>query len=204
MPLDPAVAQAVLGAKGAGEDRVSVVRHLDRVVLAVADGAGGAGAAERALEAIAAAATAKTPLDGEGWAALLRKVDAQLVGGKAQCALAVAAVAGGSVSGASVGDCGAWLVGAEVVDLTAGQVRKPLLGSGAAAPVAFAGALGAATLLLASDGLLKYAARNLVAGLAALPDLGAAARQLVELPRLRSGALPDDIAVALCRRLASR
>jgi hypothetical protein len=41
-----------------------------------------------------------------------------------------------------------------------------------------------------------------IARLAAGPDLDAAARGLVELVRLSSGALPDDVAVVLCREVA--
>src|SRR5205814_8369243 len=54
------------------------------------------------------------------------------------------------------GDCGAWLIAENgIEELTADQVRKPLLGSGEAVPIAFESALGGATLLLATDGLFK-------------------------------------------------
>jgi len=56
-----------------------------------------------------------------------------------------------------------------------------------------------ATLLLATDGLLKYGRRDRIAVLARGADLQAAVLQLAELPRLRSGALPDDVGVILCR-----
>jgi len=66
-------------------------------------------------------------------------------------------------------------------------------------PVAFEAILRDATLLLATDGLLKYGRRDRIAVLARGADLQVAVRQLAELPRLRSGALPDDVGVILCR-----
>jgi hypothetical protein len=54
--------------------------------------------------------------------------------------------------------------------------------------------LGAGTLLVASDGLLRYAKPADIARLAAGPDLDATACGLVELVRPRSDALPDDVA----------
>jgi hypothetical protein len=61
-------------------------------------------------------------------------------------------------------------------------------------------ALGGATLLLASDGLLRYGRASDITRIASGPDLDAAARALVELVRLPSGTLQDDVAVVLCRR----
>ncbi len=82
----------------------------------------------------------------------------------------------------------------------AAQVRKPLVGAGAV-PTAFAcEPIGDATLVVASDGLLKYGARRDIARIAAGPDLAAAVHQLVELVRLPAGGLQDDVSVVLCRR----
>ena len=48
----------------------------------------------------------------------------------------VVEVVGSILLGASIGDSGAWLIdGSRIVDLTANQRRKPLLGSGYAHPV---------------------------------------------------------------------
>jgi len=46
---------------------------------------------------------------------------------------------------------------------------------------------------------LKYARRERIVALAQGPDLQAATRALTDLPRLRSGALPDDVGLILCR-----
>jgi len=40
-----------------------------------------------------------------------------------------------------------------------------------------------------------------IARVASGPDLAAAARALVELVRLPSGELPDDVAIVLCREV---
>jgi PPM family protein phosphatase len=187
------VAHAVLAARGSGEDRVAVVRAAHGFILAVADGSGGtSGAAAAAELAVRLATEGRAP-----WTEVIRRIDAVLNGG--QCALAVAAITGSAILGASVGDCGAWLIDDQLHDLTAHQIRKPLVGSGKAAPVAFEAELGAATLLLASDGLFNYARREQILGLARSPDLDAAANALANLPRLRSGTLPDDVSVILCR-----
>ena len=58
--------------------------------------------------------------------------------------------------------------------------------------------LGDATVM-AADGLLKYGRRDRIAVLARGEDLQVAVQQLAELPRLRSGALPDDVGIILCR-----
>jgi serine/threonine protein phosphatase PrpC len=54
--------------------------------------------------------------------------------------------------------------------------------------------------LLASDGLLKYARRDQIAAIARDDDLQTVPQQLARLPRLRSGELPDDLAIIVCRR----
>ena len=113
--------------------------------------------------------------------------------------MVVAAVRGARVVGASAGDCGAWIVTERIDDLTERQVRKPLIGTGSAVPVPFEAGLGTGTLVLASDGLFKYARRNQIASLARDADIRRSAEQLARLPRLRSGELQDDVAIVLCR-----
>jgi serine/threonine protein phosphatase PrpC len=73
-------------------------------------------------------------------------------------------------------------------------------GSQSSRAVAFEAELnGGATLLLASDGLLKHAPHDRISLLVRERELRSAALRLSELPRLRSGALPDDVAIVLCR-----
>lgn len=201
------LAQTVRPAVGHGEDRVAVV-HIDGgVVLVVADGAGGmrgaAEAADFAVQLVVNHAHLGANGDERDWAALIARIDASLRDKSGQCALLIAAVREGLneglIVGASAGDCGAWLISEGIEDLTEQQVRKPLVGSGSALPVPFRRPLGAGTLLLASDGLLKYGPRQDIAKIALREDLDAAARDLVLLTQLRSGDLPDDMAVVLCR-----
>jgi serine/threonine protein phosphatase PrpC len=187
-----------------GQDRIEVLRLEDATILLVADGSGGmsggAHAAERALQEISEAVRQRKLSEQASWLAILAKADDALSRGHGQCAIAATAIIGGRIFGASVGDCEAWLLTENSVEeLTASQMRKPLLGSGEAVPVAFEAVLGDATLLLATDGLLKYARRDRIVVVALGPDLQMAAHALADLPRLRSGALPDDLGVILCR-----
>lgn len=79
-------------------------------------------------------------------------------------------------------------------------MRKPLVGAGCR-PVAFAApALGDGVLLVASDGLFSYApGAEVLRIVRAGGELAAMAKALVELVRLRSGALTDDVSVVLVR-----
>lgn len=168
-------------------------------VLVVADGAGGTGDGARAAEAVIAAVATNLELhDAEAWAALLARVDMALRHG--ETTVVVVSIAGDQLRGASVGDSGAWLIDADGYRvLTEGQPRKPLLGSGRAVPVPFAASLGERTLLLASDGLLNYTSPQRITDLAMASTLPGLAKRLCDLVRLRSGALPDDVAVLLAR-----
>jgi serine/threonine protein phosphatase PrpC len=69
---------------------------------------------------------------------------------------------------------------------------------------AFAGGsqaeLDGGRLLLASDGLIKYATAEQVSGLATQGSVAAAANALANYVRLPSGALRDDVAVVLLSR----
>ncbi len=181
-----------------GQDRAQVFTRAGALVAVVADGSGatavGGAAADLVIEAVK-----KAPANAD-WAALLAEVDARLVkeGSGAQTTAVIVAIASGRITGASVGDSGAWIIdGDAVTDLTAGQQRKPLLGSGHARPVAFTAEKAEGRALLASDGLLKYAAQRFVAEAASGSSLDACADSLLALPRLRSGQLPDDVAVIL-------
>src|SRR5207245_955414 len=154
----------------------------------------------RALQEVSEEARQSKLNERDLWLAMLGRADHALSRGRGQCAIVAAAIIRDRIFGASVGDCEAWLITeGGIAELTASQVRKPLLGSGEAVPVAFEAVLRDATLLLATDGLVKYGRRDRIAALARGPDLQAVTRALTDLPRLRSGALPDDVGVILCR-----
>jgi serine/threonine protein phosphatase PrpC len=189
--------------RGRGEDRIVAVRLASRTIFAVADGAGGVAGGAGAADAICKAVVEQCRLGRVAdWSEWLTQVDRAMAasGVSGLAAVVVADVADdGFITGASVGDCEAWafLDGAPL-SLTSGQVRKPLLGEGAALPVPFEAHLAHATFLMATDGLWKYMSRDRIAKTAALRPLETAAATLVDGVRLRSGALQDDVAVVIC------
>lgn len=193
-------------AGSANEDRVELSCRGNRWTIVVADGAGGmvggaraAGAAARAIAALGA----DEAFDADVWCERLRRLDLELAD-DARCGettLVVVQVADGELWGASVGDSGALLVeAARVVDLTAGQRRKPLLGSGVSNPVAIARQPFSGRLLVATDGLLNYLPRPRLGALASAGELRAAVDALIQAVTLSSGALHDDVALVLGER----
>lgn len=188
-----------------------MIEHPMGLVLVVADGAGGSGGAVEAADALllwvrAHVTTIADLRPASQWSDLLAKADRQMSFARGETTGVVVAVWSDGLSGASVGDSGAWLVADDGFDnLTSGQTHKPLIGTGRATPVAFERASSmAGTLLLASDGLLKYAPPGRICDLVRSSDLQAAANGLVDAVRLRSGALQDDVAAVLCRRRTTR
>jgi serine/threonine protein phosphatase PrpC len=189
------------------QDRGAVIERPNGLLLVVADGAGGLGGGVAAAELVIDLVRRRTVPDGEfvnplTWYGLLNEAD-QIVSRHAtagEAAVVVAAVGSDSVCGASVGDSGALLFqeGGEV-ELTAHQRRKPLLGSGAAVPTAFGPVPFSGTLLVASDGLLKYAPRDAARRIALSGRARAAAEALIECVRYPSGNLPDDVTAIVCR-----
>ena len=188
------------------EDRIDVIAHGLGVVLVVADGAGGISGGAKAAEEVTMTVRGHVGnmddiRDAEQWATLLRRIDRQISDHGGQAAAVVAAVFEDGVAGAGVGDSAAWLIeDTGHVDLTSGQVRKPLTGSGRARPVGFCRGGFDGTLLLASDGLVKYASPLRIRQVAGQADMNLAVGELVDLARLKSGVLRDDVAVILCRR----
>jgi serine/threonine protein phosphatase PrpC len=186
------------------QDRVRVMRFDDRVVIALADGAGGisggAEAADLAIEVISQFASGLHSEDACE-AALFKTHSVIQKNEKAgETTAVVAVVKGWQVFGASVGDSGAWVISDDSIDeLSARQNRRPFLGGGMALPVSFSRPALEGTLLVASDGLLKYAQRDLITWTIRKSHFDFACQELVRLVRSPSGALPDDIAIALCR-----
>ena len=194
----------VCAAEGGGQDRVKTMDHGGRIVVALVDGAGGrSGGAEAADMAlglmIRQAPSLASQSDCEN---LLRAVDAAIASDKiaGETTAVSVVISANAVVGASVGDSGAWILdGAGIDDLTRHQARKPFLGTNGVCPAGFARSALRGTLLVATDGLLKYTSRELIAGVVqntAIAELPAA---LVKLVRYPSGALPDDVAIGLCR-----
>jgi serine/threonine protein phosphatase PrpC len=182
-------------------DRARVFEVADDRIIVLADGAGGSGNGAIAADAIVDAVGVVGST--QDWCALLSDLDRDASRlGDAQSTAVILTICGGEIAGASVGDSGAWLLReANVVDLTRGQRRKPLVGRGCVTFRVGPVTLGSGTLLVASDGLLSYAKQHDIVRIARGPDLSAAARALVELVRLPNGELQDDVAVVLCRHI---
>ena len=192
-------AAMVRGARGAGQDRAAVIELADRLVIVLADGAGGTARGAVAAERVIAAARAEAASATE-WGGVIETIDRDPALGGGQATAVIATLDERGVRGASVGDSAAWLVrGGAITELTAAQVRKPLVGSGAVATPFGCGPLAGATLLVGSDGLFHYAPRADLARLASLDDVDEAARALVERVRLPGGGLADDVSVVVCR-----
>lgn len=180
----------VVAMRGAGQDRAAARDVDDGVLIVLADGAGGTGRGAEAAQIVVDTATTRS----------LAELDRTLEQLGGQTTAVVLAITSAGIEGASVGDSEACIVrGSEIEDLTANQVRKPLVGGGCIPTTIRGAALGNGTLVVASDGLWKYAKRADIARIATGPDLQAAAGALVELVRLRSGALQDDVSIVLCR-----
>jgi serine/threonine protein phosphatase PrpC len=189
----------VVAVRGSGQDRARVFERDDGVVIALADGAGGTGNGATAAQAIID--TVGTADVGVDWVALLADLDqdAKRLGG-GQSTAVILALSVSRIAGASVGDSGAWMItGSDVVDLTEGQDRKPLVGDGCKPFRITAPAIGGSTLLVASDGLLRYESQRDIARIANGPDLAAAAHALIDLVRLPTGGLQDDVSFVLGR-----
>jgi serine/threonine protein phosphatase PrpC len=187
------------------QDRAVVIEHREGLVLVVADGAGGTSGGDEAADTVimwtkALASRTEHIAESGQWQELLSKVDFQVSCQHGQAAAVVAAVTSDGIFGASAGDCAAWLISGEgIADLTAHQLRRPMLGSGAANPIPFERAPFAGTLMLASDGLVNYAPRDRLVAAALEPNLAHAGRRMIDAARLRTGELQDDVAVILCR-----
>lgn len=199
------IARVNEAAAGASQDFVETLDLGGTVIAALADGAGGIGggaaAAQTAVRLALEAARRINPRDASAWSAVLVEIDAELEAhpDAGETTLVVAAVWDRGIAGASVGDSGALLIRDGVSDLTAGQHRRPLLGSGMAVSVPFAASGEGGVLLLASDGLLHYAPTEAIVKLVRDLEPEQAVRALVESVRLPSGALWDDTSVLMIR-----
>lgn len=181
------------------QDRMEIFRFDQHAVLVVADGSGSrSGAAQAAELVIRCARTVAANLRGpEEALRFLCEVDQMIAQATdaGETTGVIVAVSAGELFGANVGDSAAWLfTPAGKEELT--RVRKPYLGTGVAAPHQFARKSAQGTLVVASDGLWKYTSLELIEQKIRMEDPTRLAEKLGDLVRLRSGAFPDDIAIA--------
>ena len=151
---------------GRGEDRVHVEHSGSQTLAVVADGAGGTGGGAAAAAMACSIAAQRLRIQGTGtaedWARCLYEVTRRWF--RPVACTRVVEISEGRIVGASVGDSGAWmLTGKTILDLTENQHRKPLLGSDEASPVGFGPFELSGRLLIASDGLFKYATQSDIA-----------------------------------------
>lgn len=209
MPLK--ITTVAASSRAATEDRFAVFPCRDGAVVVVADGAGGAAgggrAADLGVKSVGAALDRGTfdPSSADRWVEVLAEADALIASdpGAGETTIVVVSITEhGHVAGASCGDSGALIVTTRehLDDLTEKQHRKRRLGSGRALPVPFWRPKLDGTLLVATDGLLSYAALERIAHLAGEhDDLDALGRALVRAVTLSNGTLQDDLALVLVR-----
>jgi serine/threonine protein phosphatase PrpC len=187
------------------EDAAEVFERGETLIVVLADGAGGIRGGATASGALVAAV--RTAVDDPSfavedvqyWADLFRVTDAALAKNRVGETTGVVVVVGvRHLIGVSTGDSEAWVVTAtEAHDLTRGQHTKQRLGSGRVEPLVFKHAALSGALVVATDGLFKYAATDVIARMVRASAIQIAAEQLVELVRLPSGKLQDDVALVL-------
>jgi len=199
--------QAVASSRLKPQDAVGVFARGEILVVVVADGGGGmrgGEAASRGLVTVVGAAVNDLGFELEHmqpWVDLFKATDAALSANGAGETTGVVVVLGPrGVFGVSAGDSEAGVVTATAFDdLTVGQQTRQRLGSNRVTPASFERAALAGVLVIASDGLFKYAATDVIARIVRNNAIGAAAEHLVDLVRLRSGKVADDVAVVLVR-----
>jgi PPM family protein phosphatase len=187
------------------EDTADVFEREDVLVVALADGVGGLrdGAMASSVFVAAVRAAVDDPAfaveNVRHWVDLFRVTDAALAAKNVGETTGVVVVAGPhNLIGVSTGDSEAWLVeSTHVENLTVGQETKRTLGTGRVTPAAFERQALSGVLLVGSDGLFKFAAIDVIAGIVRASAIPVVAKKLVELVRLRSGRLADDIALVL-------
>lgn len=171
--------------------------------MAIADGAGGiSGGAEAAAMFIEVVRQSAASLDSRGGlAGLMMGLDGRMADDPqaGETTGIIVSLRPDKLIGASVGDSALWLFnGSTRQELTAGQSRKPLLGSGSTMPHIFTHEVPAGTLVIATDGLWKYTGIETIHQTVRETDSSKLAWKLVDLVRLRSGTLPDDTCVITC------
>jgi serine/threonine protein phosphatase PrpC len=196
--------RALASGRQSSEDRAEVFEREDSLVVVVADGAGGMRGGARAsaalVETVQAVAhdAAQDVHDAELWAALFKTTDATFAAKAVGETTGVVVVAGPhGLTGVSVGDSEACVVTAKSVDDLTRRKERPRLGSGRAVPVIFRRRHLEGILLIATDGLFKYASLGRIAATVHAGEVARAAERLVALVQFPSGRFQDDVAIVV-------
>jgi serine/threonine protein phosphatase PrpC len=148
-----------------------------------------------------AADTSLNVHDGDLWSALLREADARLAARRAGETTGVVVVVGSSgVTGVSVGDSEAWVVSAKSVDDLTYRQGRSRLGSGRAVPVGFRRAEVGGVLVVATDGLFRYASPERISATVRQSGASLAAQRLTALVQQPSGTYQDDVGIVVVAR----
>ena len=185
------------------EDRGEIIYLPDGFCIAVADGAGGiSGGAEAAdLVIQTVSSVIKSVTTDLGCVSTLTSIDGLIFDDAraGETTGLIVVVKPDRLYGASVGDSAAWLFNGESSqELTRGQKKKPFLGAGGVLPHAFAVEVLQGSLVVATDGLWKYTGIEAIEAVVRENGPENLAKKLIELVRLKSGTLPDDVCVITC------
>ena len=202
--------QALARAQPRSQDSIGIFERNETVVVVVADGGGGmrtGESASRCLVTVVGSAVSDLGFElhsVQPWIDLFEATDMALaVNGAGETTGVVVSLGARGLVGVSAGDSEAWVVTPTTLeDLTVGQQTKQRFGSKRATPTAFQRLALGGVLLIASDGLFKYAAIEVIARIIRNNTLSAAAELLVDLVRLRSGKVADDVSIVLVREWA--
>lgn len=195
------VVRATAASGVTSQDRADVFARGETAVLVVADGAGGRGdgavAADAVLEHVRDVVLDPTfdLARPTSWCALFLELD-RSIAAFGETTAVVVVLAPGMLLHVHAGDSEAWIVrDRDVEPLTRHGEARARLGSNQAKP--FAAVRGGldGRLVVATDGLFRHAAADDIVALARRERFGGLADALVALPRLPSGAWPDDVAV---------
>jgi serine/threonine protein phosphatase PrpC len=186
------------------EDRAEVFEYEDVLIVVVADGAGGLTGGAAASDALVNAVRARIgeqpfdPYNMRAWVAVLSRADSDIARGAAggETTAIVAVIGPAGVIGVSAGDSEAWMVGSRTDRLTEKQDRTRI-GTGQARPTPFHRRTMDGVLVIATDGLFRHTRSDSIAASCGPGTTSDIASRLVDLPRLRSGAYPDDLAVVV-------
>lgn len=189
-----------------GHDRAILIDHRDALVIVVADGSGGQSGGGEAAQLVIDTVQSKLTddfivADKGAWCALLVDLDTTLEDNPiaGETTAIVMAISRRFIAGASVGDSRALhFTRTNVRDLTERQNRRPLLGSGGAIPVPFAGPSHIGSVLVGTDGLFGYTNYKTLKKLAlAKSPTSLRSENLLKAVQLPSGKYCDDVSFCL-------